>query len=102
MYTDCFLTPPHVLTLPYSPGDYLKPGEDEVEGMKARLDERLSPVESDPNSFGPNGEGRNKEDGDWEIQDCLAQWWRPNFETFMVSCAAAMQSRLDERIAPQV
>jgi cleavage and polyadenylation specificity factor subunit 5 len=66
-------------------GDYLKPGEDEVEGMKARLDERLSPVESDPASFGPNGEGRNKDDGDWEIQDCLAQWWRPNFETFMVS-----------------
>ncbi|KAF8966083.1 nucleotide hydrolase-domain-containing protein, partial [Flammula alnicola] len=20
---------------------------------------------------------------DWEIGDCLAQWWRPNFETFM-------------------
>lgn len=56
-----------------------------MEGMKVRLDERLGPVESDPNSFGPNGEGRNKDDGDWEIQDCLAQWWRPNFETFMVS-----------------
>ncbi|GAK63999.1 uncharacterized protein PAN0_004c2208 [Moesziomyces antarcticus] len=80
---------PHVLMLQIAnaffklPGDYLKPGEDEVEGMKARLDERLSPVESDPASFGPNGEGRNKDDGDWEIQDCLAQWWRPNFETFM-------------------
>ncbi|SPO32324.1 probable CF25 - polyadenylation factor [Ustilago trichophora] len=80
---------PHVLMLQIAnaffklPGDYLKPGEDEVEGMKARLDERLGPVESDPNSFGPNGEGRNKDDGDWEIQDCLAQWWRPNFETFM-------------------
>lgn len=73
----------------YRPGDYLKPGEDEVEGMKARLDERLGPVESDPNSFGPNGEGRNKDDGEWEIQDCLAQWWRPNFETFMVSSVAA-------------
>jgi hypothetical protein len=23
-------------------------------------------------------------EGDWEIGDCLAQWWRPNFETFMV------------------
>ncbi|KAI9447201.1 cleavage and polyadenylation specific factor 5 [Lactarius psammicola] len=22
-------------------------------------------------------------DNDWEIGDCLAQWWRPNFETFM-------------------
>ncbi|SNX82045.1 probable CF25 - polyadenylation factor [Melanopsichium pennsylvanicum] len=80
---------PHVLMLQIAnaffklPGDYLKPGEDEVEGIKARLDERLGPVESDPNSFGPNGEGRNKDDGEWEIQDCLAQWWRPNFETFM-------------------
>ena len=52
--------------------------------MKARLDERLGPVESDPASFGPNGEGRNQPDGDWEIGDCLAQWWRPSFETFMV------------------
>ena len=49
------------------PGDYLKPGEDEVEGMKARLDERLGPVESDPNSFGPNGEGRNKKR--WRLGD---------------------------------
>ena len=23
-------------------------------------------------------------DNEWEIGDCLAQWWRPNFETFMV------------------
>lgn len=75
-----------------SPGDYLKPGEDEVEGMKARLDERLGPVESDPASFGPNGEGRNKDDGDWEIQDCIAQWWRPNFETFMVSSTTTPDS----------
>ncbi|KAK0187255.1 cleavage and polyadenylation specific factor 5 [Armillaria mellea] len=22
-------------------------------------------------------------DNEWEIGDCLAQWWRPNFETFM-------------------
>ncbi|PWN53750.1 cleavage and polyadenylation specificity factor, 25 kDa subunit [Violaceomyces palustris] len=80
---------PHVLMLQIAnaffklPGDYLKPGEDEIEGMKARLDEKLAPVEGDPNSFGPNGEGMNKEDGEWEIGDCLAQWWRPSFETFM-------------------
>lgn len=24
--------------------------------------------------------------GDWEISDLLAQWWRPNFESFMVRC----------------
>lgn len=66
------------------PGDYLRPDEDEVEGLKAKLDQRLGPVDSEPGSFGPNGEGRNKEDGDWEIHDCIAQWWRPSFETFMV------------------
>lgn len=27
-----------------------------------------------------SGEGVNE---DWEIGDTLAQWWRPNFETFM-------------------
>jgi cleavage and polyadenylation specificity factor subunit 5 len=26
------------------------------------------------------GEGVNE---DWEVGDTLAQWWRPNFETFM-------------------
>lgn len=83
------------------PGDYLKPGEDEVEGIKARLDERLGPVESDPNSFGPNGEGRNKDDGEWEIQDCIAQWWRPNFETFMVSLRHSSSSSSSARVAMQ-
>lgn len=85
MHADILLQRSGTVNALSSPGDYLKPGEDEVEGIKARLDEKLGPVESDPNSFGPNGEGRNKEDGDWEIHDCLAQWWRPNFETFMVS-----------------
>lgn len=23
--------------------------------------------------------------GSWKVVDCLAQWWRPNFESFMVS-----------------
>ncbi|EPQ30791.1 uncharacterized protein PFL1_01692 [Pseudozyma flocculosa PF-1] len=79
---------PHVLMLQIAnaffklPGDYLKPGEDEVEGLKARLDERLAPVASDPASLGPNGAGKDQEDGEWEIGDCLAQWWRPAFETF--------------------
>lgn len=53
------------------PGDYLKPGEDEVNGLKARLNERLAP-------------SNEPTENDWEIGDCLAQWWRPNFETFMV------------------
>ncbi|KAB5588417.1 Protein phosphatase PTC7 [Ceratobasidium theobromae] len=73
---------PHILMLQIAnaffklPGDYLKPGEDESEGLKARLDERLAPLPGSSQHLG--------QDGDWEIGDCLAQWWRPNFETFMV------------------
>ena len=54
------------------PGDYLKPGEDEVTGMRARLNEILAPN----TDYGVAGEA------EWEIGDCIAQWWRPNFETF--------------------
>ncbi|RYP36812.1 hypothetical protein DL767_003202 [Monosporascus sp. MG133] len=71
---------PHILMLQIAnaffklPGDYLRPEDEEIEGFKARLDERLAPV-------GRLGEG--EEAGDWQIGDCLAQWWRPNFEPFM-------------------
>jgi cleavage and polyadenylation specificity factor subunit 5 len=67
-----FQTP--VLT-PHSPGDYLRAEDDEIEGFKARLNERLAPVGT---QF--TGEGVNDE---WTVGDTLAQWWRPNFETFM-------------------
>ncbi|KAF5319324.1 hypothetical protein D9619_008653 [Psilocybe cf. subviscida] len=60
------------------PGDYLKPGEDEIDGLKRRLDERLAPPPG--SQFDQAAHGVNN---DWEIGDCLAQWWRPNFETFM-------------------
>ncbi|KAI5302636.1 hypothetical protein KEM56_000501 [Ascosphaera pollenicola] len=72
---------PHVLMLQIAnaffklPGDYLLHEEEEIEGFKRRLNERLAPVGS---QF--SGEGVNE---DWEIGDALAQWWRPNFETFM-------------------
>ena len=44
------------------PGDYLPHDADEIEGFKARLNDRLAPT--------------NPKDGDtdWEIGDCLAQW----------------------------
>ena len=58
-----------------SPGDYLKAGDDEIEGFKTRLSDRLAPV-----GTRASGEGTND---DWQIGDTLAQWWRPNFETFM-------------------
>ena len=75
------------LTALYSPGDYLKPGEDEIDGLKRRLDDRLAPP---PDSHQFNAS--HGIDNEWEIGDCLAQWWRPNFETFMVSdCCQGVQ-----------
>ena len=68
-----------LMTKRYRPGDYLKPGEDEIDGLKRRLDERLAPPSESRQFNSTHGV-----DNDWEIGDCLAQWWRPNFETFMV------------------
>lgn len=65
------------------PGDYLHPGEDESDGLKKRLDHILTPQMGGSDSFvmgGGNGSG-----GDWEVGDCLTTWYRPNFETYMVS-----------------
>ncbi|KAH8910128.1 cleavage and polyadenylation specificity factor, 25 kDa subunit [Coniochaeta sp. PMI_546] len=84
---------PHILMLQIAnaffklPGDYLRPEDDEIEGFKSRLDERLAPV-------GRLGEG--EEAGDWDVGDCLAQWWRPNFETFMYPFIPAHVTRPKE------
>lgn len=84
---------PHILMLQIAnaffklPGDYLRPEDDEIEGFKARLDERLAPV-------GSLGEGNKA--ADWEVSDCLAQWWRPNFETFMYPFVPAHITRPKE------
>ncbi|KAI9033256.1 cleavage and polyadenylation specific factor 5 [Hyaloraphidium curvatum] len=67
---------PHILMMQIAntffklPGSYLKPGEDEIEGLKVRLHQQLSP----PGPYDPN---------EWEVGELLAVWWRPNFETFM-------------------
>jgi cleavage and polyadenylation specificity factor subunit 5 len=72
---------PHVLMLQIAnaffklPGDYLPHDADEIEGFKMRLNERLAPS---GNQFSNDGN-----EGEWEIGETLAQWWRPNFETFM-------------------
>jgi cleavage and polyadenylation specificity factor subunit 5 len=84
---------PHILMLQIAnaffklPGDYLRPEDEEIEGFKARLDERLAPV-------GSLGEGNKA--GDWQVGDCLAQWWRPNFETFMYPFVPAHITRPKE------
>ncbi|PWN99555.1 cleavage and polyadenylation specificity factor, 25 kDa subunit [Tilletiopsis washingtonensis] len=78
---------PHVLMIQIAnaffklPGDYLRPGEAETSGLAARLETILAPSPAEPNSYGPRGPAG--EAGDWEIGDCLAEWWRPSFETFM-------------------
>ena len=76
------------MTILYRPGDYLKPGEDEIDGLKRRLDERLAPPSESRQFNSTHGV-----DNDWEIGDCLAQWWRPNFETFMVRSTCSRFSR---------
>ena len=48
------------------PGEVLKPGEDEINGLKSRLNQRLS------------APGQNQED--IEIGELLSIWYRPNFE----------------------
>lgn len=84
---------PHILMLQIAnaffklPGDYLKHGDEEIEGFKTRLDERLAPV-------GSLSDGQDP--ADWHIGDCLAQWWRPNFETFMYPFVPAHVTRPKE------
>ncbi|PIA91379.1 Pre-mRNA cleavage factor Im 25 kDa subunit 2 [Cercospora beticola] len=73
---------PHVLMLQIAnaffklPGDYLRHDVDEIQGFKDRLNERLAPT-------GSLAESTTAADRDWNIADTLAQWYRPNFETFM-------------------
>lgn len=81
---------PHVLMLQIAnaffklPGDYLLPDDDEIEGFTARLNDRLAPT--------------NPKEGDldWHVGDCLAQWWRPNNETFLYPFLPAHVSRPKE------
>jgi len=82
---------PHVLLIQVGsaffklPGDYLKPHESDEEGLKARMHLRLG-----PDSAGEAGDSvmKSEEDGggahEWEVSDVIGQFWRPNFESFMV------------------
>jgi cleavage and polyadenylation specificity factor subunit 5 len=73
---------PHVLMLQIAntffklPGDYLHAEDEEISGFQKRLEERLGGGTTDNGGEGEGAEG-------WMIGECLAQWWRPNFETFM-------------------
>ncbi|XP_022891068.1 pre-mRNA cleavage factor Im 25 kDa subunit 2-like isoform X2 [Olea europaea var. sylvestris] len=67
---------PHILLLQIGntfcklPGGRLKPGENEIEGLKRKLSSKLA---ANAPSLQP----------DWQIGECVAIWWRPNFETIM-------------------
>ncbi|MED6180929.1 Pre-mRNA cleavage factor Im subunit 2 [Stylosanthes scabra] len=67
---------PHLLLLQIGntfcklPGGRLKPGENEIEGLKRKLTSKL---------------GCNYPDRvpDWQIGECVARWWRHHFENKM-------------------
>lgn len=54
------------------PGDYLPPHSPEISSFTTLLNSRLAPTHP-----------TTPADTTWEIGDCLAQWWRPNHETFL-------------------
>ena len=64
---------PHVLLLQIGtsfyklPGGELQPGENEVVGLQRILTETL---------------GREQETlpTQWSVEDCVGNWWRPNFD----------------------
>ena len=70
------------------PGDYLLPEDDEIDGFKNRLNERLAPI-------GTQFLGEAADDT-WQVGETLAQWWRPNFETFMYPFLPAHVTRPKE------
>ncbi|CAN1180580.1 Pre-mRNA cleavage factor Im 25 kDa subunit 2 [Linum perenne] len=65
---------PHILLLQIGntfcklPGGRLKPGENEIEGLKRKLTSKLATHFVSENL---------------QIGECVATWWRPNFETTM-------------------
>ncbi|KAM0723858.1 hypothetical protein Q7P37_000848 [Cladosporium fusiforme] len=71
---------PHILMIQIAnaffklPGDYLAHDADEITGFKQRLNERLAPTGSLKETSTEN---------DWTVHSTLAQWYRPNYETFM-------------------
>ncbi|KAJ0985507.1 hypothetical protein J5N97_003863 [Dioscorea zingiberensis] len=65
---------PHVLLLQVKnsffrlPGGRLRPGESVTEGLKRKLSNKLSPIESSMND-------------NWQIGECIGMWWRSSFDT---------------------
>ncbi|XP_074294212.1 pre-mRNA cleavage factor Im 25 kDa subunit 2-like [Silene latifolia] len=83
---------PHVLMLKKGnafyklPGGKLRPGEDEIEGLKRKLSRNLA--FNQPPEFQP----------DWQIGQEVAMWWRPNFTKHMYPyCPPHIEKPKEER-----
>ncbi|WVZ93100.1 hypothetical protein U9M48_039109 [Paspalum notatum var. saurae] len=67
---------PHVLLLQVRnssfvlPGGRLRPGEEDVQGLKRKLSSKLSVVR----------DGQATDEDDWQIGECIGMWWRSEFE----------------------
>ena len=67
---------PHVLLLQLGttffklPGGELNPGEDEVDGLKRLMTETLGRPDANLAASA----------NDWNVEDTIGNWWRPNFE----------------------
>ncbi|KAK8530686.1 hypothetical protein V6N13_030636 [Hibiscus sabdariffa] len=67
---------PHILILQIGntfcklPGGRLRPGENEIEGLKRKLTSKIGPILP---ALVP----------DWKIGECVGIWWRPNFDSVM-------------------
>jgi len=65
-----------------SPGGYLDPCESWEDGLSTRLEEQLGLPRDDLYSTDIYHPAPSPE---WNVKDCLSIWWRPNFDTFLVS-----------------
>nr|CAB3480872.1 unnamed protein product [Digitaria exilis]CAB3482872.1 unnamed protein product [Digitaria exilis] len=68
---------PHVLLLQVRnssfvlPGGRLRPGEEDVQGLKRKLSSKLSVVDD---------LGDAEDEDDWQVGECIGMWWRSEFE----------------------
>lgn len=81
---------PHVLLLQQGtresavfrlPGGRLRPGEGELEGARRKLSSKLAP---------PREQLSAVHQAKWIVEEQLAVWWRPNFETLMCTSHASL------------
>uniref|UniRef100_A0A0E0LUN7 Pre-mRNA cleavage factor Im 25 kDa subunit n=1 Tax=Oryza punctata TaxID=4537 RepID=A0A0E0LUN7_ORYPU len=68
---------PHVLLLQVRnssfllPGGRLRPGEQDVQGLKRKLSSKLSAA---------GHQDDEDEDNEWQIGECIGMWWRSEFD----------------------